>query len=372
MTLRLATFNVENMFERAKAMNLATWAEGRPILEDFGRLNALIQEPVYSPAVVTELLDIIRRHRGLGSRGQSKYIRLRVIRGAFLRSRAGVLEIAAAMREDWVGWFELEKEPVKAAATDNIARIVGLVGADVLCVVEAENRTLLKRFNDRVMTRLHGNPYRHVMLIDGNDDRGIDVGILTKMDYPIVRMLSHVDDKDPEGTIFSRDCAEYEIKTPQGATLLVLLNHFKSKGYGKPAESAAKRLRQAQRVRDIYDEYRQKGYEYVAVAGDLNETPDGAPIGPLVGDGSTLTDIMAHPRFVGDGRPGTHGNGTKTGKFDYILMSPRLSDRVVRGGIERRGVWGGANGTLFPHLETIRTKQDAASDHAALWVDLDI
>jgi hypothetical protein len=53
-------------------------------------------------------------------------------------------------------------------------------------------------------------------------------------------------------------------------------------------------------------------------------------------------------------------------------MSPRLSDRVLRGGIERRGVWGGANGTLFPHLETIRTKQDAASDHAALWVDLDI
>lgn len=54
------------------------------------------------------------------------------------------------------------------------------------------------------------------MLIDGNDDRGIDVGIMLKEEYRIVRMLSHVDDKDDEGIVFSRDCAEYEIKTPQG------------------------------------------------------------------------------------------------------------------------------------------------------------
>ena len=30
--------------------------------------------------------------------------------------------------------------------------------------------------------------------------------------------------------IFSRDCAEYEIRTPNGNTLLLLVNHFKSKG----------------------------------------------------------------------------------------------------------------------------------------------
>jgi len=370
--MRLGTFNVENMFERAKAMNLATWAEGRPILEDFGRLNALIQEPTYTPAIVAELLDIIRRHRGLGSRGVSKYIRLREVRGKLLKKQSGELVVVAQGREAWTGWFELEKEPVRATATDNIARVIGLVGVDVLCVIEAENRTLLKRFSDGVMKQLHLQPYSHVMLIDGNDDRGIDVGIFTRKDYPIVRMLSHVDDRDAEGIIFSRDCAEYEVRTPEGATLLVLVNHFKSKGYGRPAASDAKRLRQAQRVRDIYDEYLQKGYQYIAVVGDLNEVPDGAPLGPLVGNGSTLTDIMAHPRFEGDGRPGTHGNGTKSGKFDYILMSPHLSARVVRGGIERGGVWGGTHGTLFPHLETMRSKKDAASDHAALWVDIDI
>ena len=48
----------------------------------------------------------------------------------------------------------------------------------------------------------------------------------------------------------------------------MLVNHFKSKGYGSPAELAAKRTRQAKRVRQICDD--QSGYDYLAVVGDLN------------------------------------------------------------------------------------------------------
>jgi len=114
------------------------------------------------------------------------------------------------------------------------------------------------------------------------------------------------------------------------------------------------------------------GYEYLAVLGDLNETPDQPALDPLIRGGSSLTDIMVHPNFIGDGRPGTHANGIKSAKLDYILMSPKLSGKVVKGGIERRGVWGGTNGNLFPHLETITRAVDAASDHAALWVEADI
>ena len=40
--MRLAAYNVENLFDRAKAMNLATWSQGRPVLEAFARLNALL------------------------------------------------------------------------------------------------------------------------------------------------------------------------------------------------------------------------------------------------------------------------------------------------------------------------------------------
>src|SRR5262249_139784 len=148
--------------------------------------------------------------------------------------------IAANGRDDWIGWFELEKEPVKATATENTARVIDLMKADVQCVIEAEDRTGLKRFNAEGMPQVGAAPFTHVMLIDGNDERGIDVGILSKAGFDIALMRSHVDDQDAKGTIFSRDCAEYEVHTPNGNTLLVLLNHFKNKGYGKPAESAAK------------------------------------------------------------------------------------------------------------------------------------
>ncbi len=75
---------------------------------------------------------------------------------------------------------------------------------------------------------------------------------------------------------------------------------------------------------------------------------------------------------MGDGREGTHGNGTKSGKLDYILMSPESAKKAKLGGIERRDVWVGKNGDLFPHIPEIKTAKDAASDHAALWVDIDI
>jgi len=36
------------------------------------------------------------------------------------------------------------------------------------------------------------------------------------------------------------------------------------------------------------------------------------------------------------------------------------------------GVWGGVNGDRFGHYPEITKPGEAASDHAALWVELDI
>jgi hypothetical protein len=88
------------------------------------------------------------------------------------------------------------------------------------------------------------------MLIDGNDDRGIDVGLMSR--YPITQIASHVDDADDQGIIFSRDCAEYIVDTPEGHNLLMLVNHLKSKGSGTAGDSDAKRKRQAAHVAQIY------------------------------------------------------------------------------------------------------------------------
>ena len=43
--MRIASFNVENFFDRAKALNTESWAEGKPILAAQAELSALIEEP---------------------------------------------------------------------------------------------------------------------------------------------------------------------------------------------------------------------------------------------------------------------------------------------------------------------------------------
>jgi hypothetical protein len=63
MPLRLATFNVENLFDRAKALNTTTWAEGRPILEAFDQFNTLANQTSYSDAdkqAMLAALDTLR------------------------------------------------------------------------------------------------------------------------------------------------------------------------------------------------------------------------------------------------------------------------------------------------------------------------
>ena len=373
----IATFNVENMFDRAKAMNGATWAEGKPALEAHKTLNALFENALYSSADKTRMLALLKAN-GLLKSDDGPMMRLRKIRGELLRRpRTGDPVIVASGRASWIGWVELKTEPVNEAATQNTARVIASVNADILGVMEAEDRTTLRLFNEQVVgeTRIAQvlfPAYRHVMLVDGNDERGIDVGLLTRTDYPVVSIRSHVDDADGQGLIFSRDCAEYQIRLPDGKHLWLLLNHFKSKGFGVPAANNAKRKRQARRVREIYDTHITAGDNLVMVMGDLNEIPGNDPLTPLLREGSTLRDVASHPKYDDGGRPGTHGDCNAAGKFDYILLSPDLFGNVKAAGIERRGMWGGAKGTLWPHFSEVTRAEEAASDHAAVWVELDV
>jgi endonuclease/exonuclease/phosphatase family metal-dependent hydrolase len=372
-SMRLATFNVENMFERVAIMNLSSWDQGKQVLEDYARLTELVQKHQYTQADKDEMLALMEQNEGLLTNGESAYIRLNEVRGKFVkRSSGGSVSILPEGRADWIGWFELKKEPVKEKAIENTARVIREINADIQCVVEADSRIALNRFNSALIPIVGGQRFDHVMLIDGNDDRGIDVGIMTREPFAIDSIVSHVDDAIEQVKIFSRDCPEYVISTPNGDKLLVLVNHFKSKGYGSTAQSNARRERQAKRVREIYDDRANKGWDFIAIVGDFNDIPQSNPLQPLLGNGSDLTDVTQHASFVGDGRPGTYGNGTASGKIDYILMSPKLASKMQKGGIERRGVWGGVNGTLFPHFPEITKATDAASDHAALWTDLDV
>jgi endonuclease/exonuclease/phosphatase family metal-dependent hydrolase len=298
--------------------------------------------------------------------GKDDPFQLNEVRGKLFKVPRGQTEaeIIVDGRGDWDGWLELRRHNVNHIAIENTARVVEALSADVLAVVEAEDRIALQRFNDSYLIP-RGAGFLYNMLIDGNDERGIDVGLYSK--HPIRSIHSNIGLGLPGERTFSRDCAEFEIETPAGDTIWVLVNHFKSKGYGSASSSNARRERQAKAVAEIYRN-RVARNPKVAVVGDLNDTPDSTPLAPLIQQ-TDLEDVMSHPLYLSgsDRRPGTYGSGAKSNKIDYILLSPALWATVSAVGVERRGVWAPRT---FPHFPEIGSAVEAASDHAAVWVDL--
>jgi endonuclease/exonuclease/phosphatase family metal-dependent hydrolase len=367
--MRIAAFNVENLFNRARALDQRTWAVGRPVLEAFQRVATLLEEPAYTPEIKADILRTLGR---LGLRGgdTARFARLRQNRGRLLkRSRDGRVEVVAGGRADWIGWVELTTGRVDELALVNTARVLEDVGADIVGVIEAESRLALKRFADAGLLVGDRPRYPHVMVVDSNDERGINVGVLAAAGFPLAAQRSHVDDADSRGRVFSRDCAEYHLVTPGGNRLAVLVNHFKSKGYGGKLASDATRRRQAVRVAEIYHDLLAEGVHHVAIVGDLNDTPDSEPLAPLL-TGTDLRDISLHPGFDDGGRPGTYSYCTARNKLDYVLLSPSLFEAATGGGIHRRGVWGGRRGRLWPIYSTMTSAVHAGSDHAAIYADI--
>ena len=102
--MRIASFNVENLFERARVMNRelwagtdgssnARWAAGRQPLEDYAALNALLNQPVYSAADKKKIIALLTR-LGLAKSDESQLVILRRNRGALLkRPRSGGIKI---------------------------------------------------------------------------------------------------------------------------------------------------------------------------------------------------------------------------------------------------------------------------------------
>jgi endonuclease/exonuclease/phosphatase family metal-dependent hydrolase len=257
------------------------------------------------------------------------------------------------------------RDVLSSDTVDNTARVVDAIGGDVLCLVEVENRGTLDRFNAEVIAKFMPSYARH-LLIDGNDPRGIDIGLLSRSPIHSVRSHSELTYTTSGGNserVFSRDCPEFEVETAGGETLWVLGNHFKSKGYGSQTSSNARRTEQAKAVATIYAAARQRS-DYVVVAGDLNDTPNSAPLQPLLA-GTDLRDAMSHPSY--DGPPGTFR--TSRQQIDYLLLSPALWSRVQDVGAERGGIYAPRAGRPFP---TVTSLTNQASDHAAVWADINL
>lgn len=367
--MKLGSFNVENLFDRPRIFSdEPEVAEVERVLAAHHELGELLVRPAYDQAakdriaVLVEALGLRRSDDGL-------YVRLHVVRGRLLKRpsdpRLPVVVVADGPG-DWVGWIELERKELDVLAMKHTAMVIRDVDADVLGVVEAESRPVLDRFTDAMLRQVGGRPYAQVMCVDGNDTRGIDVGLLSR--HPITTYRPHVYDADRTGRVFSRDCAEYHVDV-DGQTVVVLVNHFKSKGYSEPGDpqGGKKRRRQAVRVAAIYDGLLAEGLDHVVVVGDLNDTPASTPLKPLMA--TSLRDITTHPTFTHDQRDGTYGS--MKDQIDYVLLSPAMYAKVTGGGIFRKGVWRGPRAEFrWDVYDSLHNPVEAASDHAAIWAEV--
>lgn len=379
--MRIAAFNVENLFDRPRAFNDQEPPERREALKDHAELNALFERASYSDVVKTRMLELMER-LGVLNDDIGRFVLIRKIRGRLIkrpRDRSKPREIVADGRESWVGWCELRTAPVNEIAIENTGRVMRDLDADVLAIVEAESRPVLAEMNRFILREVGGTPYPNIMVIDGNDRRGIDVGIMSKDGFSIGDMRSHVHDLDNDGDpVFSRDCPEYQILTPSGETIWVLPNHFKSKFGGNDDRSQRRRADQARATAEIYTSLREKGERFITVVGDLNDTPESDPLRPLLS--TELRDVSDHPNFTdfefradnGNRGIGTFGLGNDSNKIDYLLLSPALFERITNGGIFRKGAWPGSSPIRWDTYDELTNKLHAASDHHAIFADIDI
>lgn len=370
--MRLASYNIENLFERARVLSLETWGEGRKVLEAYAELTALTADATYSAATKGRMAALLKV-LGIDKRPDGKLVTLRETEGRLV-AYSPVFEprISAGGRRDWGGWIELRRGLVNELATRNAAQVIRDIKPDVIGLVEVESRRALLRFSQMTLPFVGGAPFDQILLIDGNDDRGLHLALMSRSGYRPGWIRSHADDQDNRGSrIFTRDCPEFSVWTPSGAVVWILVNHFKSKGAGEEEATDAIRAKQAQAVRQIYERLRGEGAQNVAVIGDLNDQPSSFALAPLLVD-ADLKDVSSHPAFKSDGHLGTFGRGTAKDKLDYILLSPALFARVSDGGIHRKGVWGPGKVPPWEVYPEMRSSYDAASDHAAIWCDLDV
>lgn len=256
------------------------------------------------------------------------------------------------------------------------ADVIRALRADVVALQEVENLDTLKTFRDRFLGGRAAWP--HALVVDGNDDRRIDVGVLSR--FPIVhaRSWQHLDDPETGAPLFSRDCLEVDVDLPGLGPLTLYVNHLKSMradgviGSGRAATRPL-RSRQAAAVRRIVSErFPDPSRGTFLVLGDLNDYLASDAQGDTALAGLVAWDALENvvDRLPPAERWTHHFAGRADGglepsrhQLDYLLPSRRIAaanpapPQILRAGLAKR------SGGAFDRLEGVGWNHPKASDH---------
>ena len=254
------------------------------------------------------------------------------------------------------------------------AAVIRALQADVIALQEVFDAQTLRHFHDRFLLPAGAAPYPFRICLPGNDGRGLDVALMSRL--PPGRVASHASlraadlgieapDAFGDQPVFRRDCLMVEV-----GPLTLFVCHFKAPWPDAAASWPVRRL-EAEAVRRIVERrFDDPARALWMVAGDLNDPdPPGAPgraIAPL--EAPFAVDLSG--RMPAAERWSIH-DPDSGGRFlpDALLASPRLAldwpqavPTVLRQGLSREAGPG-------PRLAEVGEHRPHASDHAALVVD---
>jgi endonuclease/exonuclease/phosphatase family metal-dependent hydrolase len=206
------------------------------------------------------------------------------------------------------------------ARLDAVGAVLDRLDADVVLLQEVEHLALLRRLAARSG---HGEAW----LLEGNDPRGIDVGLLSR--WPVVSYRGHAGELDAEGRrLWPRDAVEAVISA--GGARLVLLGTHLSSRLSDP--DGARRRLQATRLRQLADEAAAaEPGALVLVGGDLNDEAWAAALQPLFGDGRWVGGAGGQPGAAVAATAWTWSDGRLHEVLDHLALRSSQGEALVAG-----------------------------------------
>ncbi len=307
------------------------------------------------------------------------------------------------------------------------ALAIAATRADLVCLQEVDNIEALRAFEYGYLYKMIGRGYRNKHVSTGNDSRGIDVAVMareeTRHGQPIEMksVASHASvtyeqfglhtaelaamGLGAHERIFKRDCLEVELDVG-GRPFTLFLAHLKSMNGGKNGQNGRDytmpvRVAEAAAIRRIIENKfgRDKAAERNwAICGDLNDyrerivitgdefdgfrfdhvREERSGIDPLFADGFCVNVVERLPEKERWTLYHTRGPEERhLCQLDYILLSPALAARtegrkpdIIRQGQPFRTVIPpGQEPNRFPRIGWDRPK---ASDHCPVAMTIDV
>tara|TARA_R110002049_G_scaffold277220_1_gene455677 strand:- start:9490 stop:10608 length:1119 start_codon:yes stop_codon:yes gene_type:complete len=372
--MKIATFNVQNLFHRDKSLiekpfskNLSNWIK---------ELDALMLQPTKSLSQqdrIRELSFLI----GFEKPSPRPY--------AILRRKAGFLymkglshsgENKAGEVTNWNGWIELQTLPIHPKSTDHKAQVIANVNPDILLLQEIEDRASFEDFNQLILPKFDCKSFEHSFVIQGNEMKGLEMGIALRKGYKLETVRTHNIDEAINND--GKNLIEYEISTPSNDTIW-LLNAYLQKPTSDKKQSDKIRKKQISKIAEVYNKLIVDGKTNVIIAGTFNAPSYCDSLSPLI-QNTDLKDITKHLSFEVDidkgndstyFRLGAYRMGVNIKQKDYILFSPALFKKMKDSGLNRKAMWPEKR-PQWSIYKSVSNKNMAASEHPLVWGKLEI